>query len=195
MATAAQAARHICISETRFHQRLNSGSIKRDKRGNYDLDAIRDGEFKRLRDKLRARGDGNNANGLTAERARLMAAKANTAVREDLAGAGKLVDIRAVVKLINAERAIVREHLATLGGVLQGPLDMIPGTEAAAMLDDRAREIMLELSDPDSLVRRAARVAVGLGDAHDAAVVARGETEATPDEVEIDEEDEDEGED
>jgi hypothetical protein len=77
-----------------------------------------------------------------------------------------------VVALVNVEHSVVRERLLSAGGELQGELDMIPGHDAAAIVDRKNREILFELSDPNALVRRASNVAAGLGDDHDAAVAA-----------------------
>jgi hypothetical protein len=163
MATAVAAAKHIFLSESRFNQLARTGIWEPAKKGrDYNLDRLREIAFTQLRDELRGRGD--HATGLTEERTRLARAKANGAEREDLAAQGKLIDIDAVATVWNSERSVVKESLLTMGGELQGPLDMIPGAEAAAIVDSKAREILTELSDPDSIVRRAARVAAGLED-------------------------------
>jgi len=167
VATAA-AAKHIFVSESRFHQQVNAGTFERAKtRGGYDLDVIREIAFKTLRAEIHRRGD--NAPGLTEERTRHARAVANITERKDQAGAGKLVDVDRLVILHNVERSVVREKLLSLGPELQGDL----GVEGAALVDSKCREALLELSDANSLMRRAARVDAGLGDLHDAAVAAR----------------------
>jgi phage terminase Nu1 subunit (DNA packaging protein) len=166
MASAAQCARHIFLSERRFHQMVDAGIFKRSPRGSYNLDVIREVAFKRLRDEVNARGD--NSNTLTEQRTRIAKAKANNEERKDRRDAGELVEIGAVTKLVNVERSVVHDKLLGMGGKLQGQI----GIEHAALVDTEAREILTELSDADDLVRQAANVAAGFGDEHDAAVAA-----------------------
>jgi hypothetical protein len=166
MASAAQAARHIFLSERRFHQLVDAGKLPRSLRGNYNLDAIRELAFKNLRDEVNARGD--NSNTLTEQRTRIAKAKANNEERKDRRDAGQLIEIGAVTKLVNVERSVVHEKLLGMSGKLQGLI----GAEHAAIVDGEAREILTELSNADDLVRRAANIAAGLGNEHAAAVAA-----------------------
>jgi phage terminase Nu1 subunit (DNA packaging protein) len=160
MASAAQCAKHIDLKERRFRDLVDEGVFKRATRGNYNLDEIRTIYIRRLRAEAAGRAD--SATGLTEERTRLTRATANTAERRDRAEAGKLVDIDAVAAVWDMERAVVRERLLTMGGELQGPVDMIPGVDAAIIIDGKAREILLEFSDAGAIIRRAARAAIGL---------------------------------
>jgi hypothetical protein len=166
MATAAQCAKHIFVSASRFHQMVDAGIFKRSVRGNYDLDVIREAAFKRLRDEVHARADSSAT--LTEQRTRIAKANANAAERKDRTDAGKLIEIGAVVKLVGVERSVVHEKLLGVAGKLQGLI----GPEHAALVDDECRETLLELSNPNDLVRRAARVAAGLGDLHEASMAA-----------------------
>ena len=115
------------------------------------------------------RAEVNNSPTFADERTRLMRAKANVAERHDRAADGELVNVKKLVMLHNVERSVVREKLLSLAGEVQGDI----GAEGAALVDMKCREALLELSDANSLMRRAARVEAGLGDLHDAAVAAR----------------------
>src|ERR1700730_2409970 len=99
MATAVAAARHIFVSESRFNQLARTGVYDRAKMrgGGFDLDTVRKISFEQLRDQLHRRGD--QAGGLTEERTRRAHAEANIAARKDQVGAGRLVDVDALVKL------------------------------------------------------------------------------------------------
>ena len=167
MASAAQCAKHIDLSERRFREMLDQEIFKRATRDAYNLDVIRITYIRHLR--VVAEGRADSSAGLTEARTRHERAKANVAERKDAADAGKLVDVDKLVMLHNVERSVVREKLLSLSGELQGDL----GAEGAALVDSKCREALLELSDANSLMRRAARVAAGLGDVHDAAVAAR----------------------
>jgi terminase small subunit / prophage DNA-packing protein len=164
MASAAQAAQHIDLSERRFREMLDQGIFKRRPRGDYDLDVVRVAYIRKLRAAAEGRADGS-AN-LTDQRTRLAKATANRAERKDQVDAGRLVDIDAVATLVGIDQSVVRERMLSMSGELQGEL----GAEGAAVVDGKAREILLELSDPDSLVRRAAYATAGLADLHTEAI-------------------------
>jgi hypothetical protein len=166
--TAVAAARHIFLSEARFHQLTRSGIFDSAKLrgGGFDLDKIREIAFKQLRDELHRRGD--QAGGLAEQRTRLTRHKANLAEKAERAANGELTAIDSVVALVNVERSVVKEKLLGMGGKLQGLI----GAEHAALVDVEAREVLTELSDANDIARRAARAAVGLGKLHTASVVA-----------------------
>jgi phage terminase Nu1 subunit (DNA packaging protein) len=158
MASAAQCAKRIDLKERRFRELVDLGVFERAARGDYDIDEITVTYIRKLRAEAAGRAD--SAASLTKERVRIARANANVAERKDHAEEGKLVDLEAVATAWNIERSVVREKLLSLGGELQGPLDMIPGVDAANIVEGKAREILLELSEPDALVRRAARAGV-----------------------------------
>jgi hypothetical protein len=164
MASAAECAVFIDLSERRFREMLDQGIFKRSPRGQYDLKTVVITYVRRLRAEAAGRAD--SSAGLTQERTRLAHAVANKAERRDRIEQGRLVDVDAVAKLVDVERSVVRERMLSMGGELQGSLNMIPGADAALVVDSKARDILLELSEPNALVRRAAREAAGLGDLH-----------------------------
>jgi len=166
MASAAQCAKHIDLSERRFREMLDQGIFKRAARGDYSLDTVRIAYIRKLRAAAEGRADSSAT--LTEQRTRIAMAKANNEERKDRRDAGQLIEIGAVTKLVNVERSVVHEKLLGMSGKLQGLI----GAEHAARVDDEAREILTELSNPDDLVRRAANIAAGLGNEHAAAVAA-----------------------
>jgi terminase small subunit / prophage DNA-packing protein len=166
MASAAQAAKHIDLSERRFREMLDQDIFKRRPRGDYNLDVIRIAYIRNLRAAAEGRADGS-AN-LTDQRTRLTKATADRAERRAALDAGKLVDIDDMVKLQSIENSVVRERLLSASGELQGSI----GVENAEIVDSKLCEILTELSDANSIKRRAAYRKAGLIDLHNEAIAA-----------------------
>jgi hypothetical protein len=164
MATIAVVAKHIKLSERHFKTQVDAGIYPRAKRGEYDLEKITHIRIDRLI--AAASGRADSSSGLTEQRTRQARATANRAERKDRTEAGELVSINDMVMLMGVEQTVIREHLLSMAGELQGEI----GVEATTLVDNKAREILTELSEPDNLVRRAAYTDAGLEDLHNEAI-------------------------
>jgi hypothetical protein len=103
---------------------------------------------------------------LTDERATYTREIAARERRKNAEAEGRLVDVEGMVQLQSIENSIVRERLLSAPGELQGSI----GVEHAEIVDAKLREILSELSDADSIARRAAYHKAGLGDLHAEAI-------------------------
>jgi hypothetical protein len=108
---------------------------------------------------------------LTDERATYTREIAARERRKNAEAEGRLVDVDDMVRLQSIDNSVVRERLLSLPGALQGEL----GVEGANAVDGKVREILLELSDPNSYARRLAYEKAGLGELHTEAIAAAKE--------------------
>jgi phage terminase Nu1 subunit (DNA packaging protein) len=108
---------------------------------------------------------------LTDERAKFTQEQTARERRKNKEAEGKLVDIDSMVQLQRIENSVVRERLLSAPGELQGSI----GFEHAEIVDEKLREILLELSDTNSIKRRAAYHKAGLPDLHVEAIAAATE--------------------
>ena len=115
MATGAQAARHIDLSERRFRELLDLGVIARRSSGKYDLASVRVSYVRALRKQAAGRMDKNST--LADERAGWTKARRLAAERENALAAGRLVDIELIEKFLERTFGVVRENFLVLPGV------------------------------------------------------------------------------
>jgi phage terminase Nu1 subunit (DNA packaging protein) len=113
---------------------------------------------------------------LTDERAKFTKEQTARERRKNAEAEGALVRIEDMVTLQSIENSVVRERLLSMPGELQGEL----GFEGSEAVDTKIREVLLELSDTDSIRRRAAYKRAGLADLHAEAIAARKDDDDAP---------------
>jgi phage terminase Nu1 subunit (DNA packaging protein) len=114
VATGAQAAQHIDLSERRFRELLDSGAVTRARPGKYDLAKVRVQYIRNLR-KLAA-GHGAGSPDLARERA-LLAREQRGAVKiKNQLSHGVLVRVSEVAAFVKSEYSVVREILLNIPG-------------------------------------------------------------------------------
>jgi hypothetical protein len=117
MATAAIAAKHICLQVARFRDLVAAGVIKRMPSSGYKLDAVRESYIKHMQLVAAGRADGDGGASLSKQRARLATAQAEKAERANAIKAGEYVAVKGAVD--DVDRFIfrpMREILLTLAG-------------------------------------------------------------------------------
>ena len=113
MATAGQAARHICLSISRFRDLVDSGVIARASPGQYDLTVVRETYIPHMQKLAAGRGADHGA-ALSTQRARLATAQA--AEMKNAAFCGDLVSLSAVGKVWDREVQNIRERFLSIPG-------------------------------------------------------------------------------
>jgi terminase small subunit / prophage DNA-packing protein len=155
MATIAQAAAHIDVSQQWFMELVNRGTFKKAKPGGYDLDVIRIAYIKMLRDDRKA-SEGGGKSHLSEARTRVATAHAETAERKNQIDAGEWCRTDDVIKVVNSDYTNVRERLLIVPGAFVGP----PGLTAAQLdscrveMKDLIHDALNELSDPNGAFRK-----------------------------------------
>jgi hypothetical protein len=158
MATAATAARHICLSVSRFRDLIGEGVFKRMPAGKYDLRVIRE-TYCRHMQKIAAGRAADGGAALSTQRSRLASAQAARMEFEVSREMGNFVSLPVIKDMLISTFSTIREvALGTAGKISDGlqaftPLDReaifkVINGEIIAMLE--------ELSDPDGLACQAA---------------------------------------
>lgn len=112
MATIAEAARHVDLSERRFSELLDAGVIERQDRGNYDLEKVRVAYIRYLR--MRALGSSEKTGSeleRAADEARLAKAKADKAEMEAAEMRGELIPSDQVAEAFHGAIVIMKTRL------------------------------------------------------------------------------------
>jgi hypothetical protein len=152
MTTAAEAARHIFISETRFRQLVDAGTIERQPPGQYDLDVVRKAAFEQLRATASARGSSVK---LSDERA-LLAKRQRELTELKIAKArGAVVEIETVGELLENRYAIVRERLFELPHRVADKIEGLRRNDIVAALNQAIIEVLNELYKPARILEEA----------------------------------------
>jgi phage terminase Nu1 subunit (DNA packaging protein) len=115
MATAAKAAKHICLSVSRFRDLVDSGVIARQPPGKYDLTTVRESYIPHMQKLAAGRGADHGA-ALSTQRARLATAQAQAAEMKNAAFCGDLVSLSTVGKVWDREIRNVRERFLSIPG-------------------------------------------------------------------------------
>jgi hypothetical protein len=116
MATAALAAKHICLQVARFRDLVAVGVIKRAPSGGYKLDVVRESYIRHMQLVAAGRADGDGGASLSKQRARLATAQAESAERKNDLEAGLLVPVKDVCDAIEPCFVVMRERLLGLPG-------------------------------------------------------------------------------
>jgi phage terminase Nu1 subunit (DNA packaging protein) len=112
MASAAEAARHIFISERRFWEKLDLGIVSRQPRGAYDLDVVRQEYLAHLGEVAGRFGD--DAPELARERARLASAQSDAQEMKNAESRRQLLAREDVGEALTAAFGRVRAKLSAL---------------------------------------------------------------------------------
>jgi hypothetical protein len=150
MATAAQAAKHIFVTERHFHVLVADGTIKRQPRGDYDLDDVRKQAFIGLRAE-KAGHQGGGTSSLSTQRTRLAKAKADLAERDNAVADGQWIRITVAAEVWGERIMVAREILLTLIGQLAAAL----GPEAGIIAKDAVYDALNTLADTSGQIAEA----------------------------------------
>lgn len=147
MATADEAAQHLCMSRQAFLALVKKGVIERQPRGSYDLDAVRRAYIEHLR--AVAAGQRNDDGlDLVAERARLAKEQADAQAMKNAIQRGELIPRPDVVAAWTAVFAHVRARLLALPSKAAPAvvgLSALP--EVKEVLSDHVEEALAELAE------------------------------------------------
>jgi hypothetical protein len=160
MATAGQAARHICLSVSRFRDLVDSGVIARAAPGKYDLTTVRESYIPHMQKLAAGRGADHGA-ALSTQRARLAAAQ--TLVAEQKIGmlSGEFVRLSVVQRvgesIFGGMREIALSMPARATGALAGFFAEKDRDRVFGVLYDHVFEMLEALSMPDLIMQSTKR--------------------------------------
>jgi hypothetical protein len=115
MATAVKAAKHICLSPSRFRDLVDAGVFERMPPGKYDLTTVREAYCRYAQKVMQGRGD-DGGKALSTQRAKLAQQQTVAAEIKNAASLGELVRVEDVIKPIQAMLAVFREVALTTPG-------------------------------------------------------------------------------
>lgn len=152
MATAAQSAKHIFISTSRFRDLVGTGTITHQKSGQYDLDVVRE-EYITHQQKMAAGRGGEGGAALAKQRARLADAQASKAEFQNAADRGHFVSVELLKPRLIRDMTITREiALSTPGKISDGLTPYTAKDREAIYLIVKAQiyEMLNAMADPAS---------------------------------------------
>jgi hypothetical protein len=115
MATAAVAARHTCLSASRFRDLVSAGVFERQPSGKYDLKTIREAYCLQMQKVAAGRGDDGNG-ALSKQRAKLAEPQTASAVLKTAILSGGYVSIELVVRKLETMFATMKEIAMSTAG-------------------------------------------------------------------------------
>lgn len=147
MATVAEAAEHLFLSERRFYELLGEGVITRAGPGAYELELVREQYIEHLREAAAGRQAEPGALDLAGERARLASAQADGQEMRNAAARRELLPREDVHMAVAGAFARVRAKLLGLPSKV-APLTIGMKTPAAAkaVLEKHIHEALRELA-------------------------------------------------
>jgi len=148
MATQAEVAAHLDLSDRSVRDLLDRGVLPNARRGALDLDQCRVAYIRHLRETAAGRAAGPAADDLTAERARLAREQADHFALKNAALRKELLPRTDITRVVVAAFQIVRDRLSALPARLAGPL--AASTDPAAVrgrLEDAVNGVLVELSE------------------------------------------------
>jgi len=154
MATAATAARHICLSVSRYRDLIGEGVFKRMPAGKYDLRVIRETYCRHMQKIAAGRGADNGA-ALSTQRARLADAQAQRAEFENVRMMGGYVSLEVFKKQFITSLMTMRERaLSTPGKISDGLQPYTPKDRDAIyeIVKGEIYEMLEDLSNPPAYV-------------------------------------------
>jgi phage terminase Nu1 subunit (DNA packaging protein) len=146
LATQAECARRIDVSERRFRELVDEGVIDRADKANYDADAVVIRYIRHLREVAAGRGGGESQAIKADEDARLARARADKAEMELAEARGQLIPADQIGDAVNSAVQIMRTRvlaIPTKAAPLVGAKD-IPAAEK--VIRDQVFEALSELS-------------------------------------------------
>jgi hypothetical protein len=144
MATIAQVAVHIDVSERHCKTLIDEGVFKRAPSGRHDLDDCRVRYIRHLRDAAKGRSD--SSSGLTDARTRVANARAEIVEQEVAVAKGEWVLLDDVGEFYMGQLMVAREILLTMIGQIGNAL----GLEAEDIAERATYDAMNEMADPYS---------------------------------------------
>ena len=148
MATAAKAAKHICLSISRFRDLVDSEVIARQPPGQYDLTVVRESYIPHMQKLAAGRGADHGA-ALSTQRARLATAQAVAAEMKTAALTGQLVSLDLVEKKLAPLFGNFREQALSMPGKTADAVAQACGGDRALIfniIDTEVREMLAELA-------------------------------------------------
>jgi phage terminase Nu1 subunit (DNA packaging protein) len=147
MATQAECAKHLGLSERRFIELVDAGTVERAPRGSYDLDAVRVAYIRHLRARAAGRGGGEGQAIKADEEARRVKLQADKLdleikeMRDELVPASEIADVLHSAVLIMKTRlgAVPAKAAPLVAGVKS-----IPAVER--VIRDNFEEALAELA-------------------------------------------------
>jgi hypothetical protein len=156
MATAAVAARHICLSASRFRDLVSAGVFERQPSGKYDLTTIREAYCLHMQKIAAGRGDDGNG-ALSKQRARLAKAQTRSATLKTEILAGQFVSLDAIGRRLDGLFAVMREIALTMPGKVSDAVAAHTKEDRAAVfeiIDGEVREMLTRMSVAEVLEPR-----------------------------------------
>jgi hypothetical protein len=160
MATAAKAAKHICLSVSRFRDLVDSGVIARAAPGQYDFTTVRESYIPHMQKLAAGRGADHGA-ALSTQRARLATAQAHAAEMKNAAFSGDLVSLTAVGRVFDRYLRVFRERCLCVPGATSDSLSPHCAEDRIAIegiLRDQMYAALEDLADPKFMERMADEV-------------------------------------
>ena len=114
MATATQAAAHICLSVSRFRDLIGT-VFERQPSGRYDLDVIRENYCRYAQKVMQGRTD-DGGKALSQRRGRLAEAQTQAVELKTAILSGEYVRLSSVVHVVEEQYAVVRERVLSTPG-------------------------------------------------------------------------------
>lgn len=146
MATVADCAAHLFLTERRFYELLGDGTIDRKPANGYDLDVVREQYIENLREVGAGRSSGEGPD-LTAERARLAKEQADAQEMKNAASRGELIARADVSAVVTASFARVRARLLALPSKIAPlVLGLTSLAEIKEKISDAINEALAELA-------------------------------------------------
>lgn len=148
MATQAEIAAHLDLSDRSVRELLDKGVLPNARRGALNLDQCRVAYIRHLREMAAGRGTGPSADDLTAERARLAREQADHYALKNATMRLELLPRADITRAVSAAFQIVRDRLTALPARLAGPLARLSEpAEVRARLSDAVNGVLVELSE------------------------------------------------
>lgn len=158
MATVADCAAHLFLTERRFYELLGDGTIDRQPANSYDLDLVREQYIENLREVGAGRASSDGNPDLTKERTRLAKEQADAQEMRNAVTRGQLVPIEEVGQAVESEYSTVRANFLSMPGDLADDLVGLQAAEIEEQLASKVAEILHELSaDTRYAARQAGR--------------------------------------
>jgi|SRR5271156_6626785 len=151
MATAVEAAKHICLSPSRFRDLVALGVFKRVPSGMYDLDVIRETYCLHAQKVMAGRSD-DGGGSLAKQRTRLEAAKTEAVLHKNAINRGDLVSLKVIRKVGEAMMGNFRSRCLSIPGSMADALTPYTPQDRDAIheiLREKIYEALDQLSDPD----------------------------------------------
>jgi phage terminase Nu1 subunit (DNA packaging protein) len=148
MATAAKAAKHICLSVSRFRDLVDEGVFERRPSGQYSLDVIREAYCLHAQKVMQGRGADHGA-ALSTQRARLAEAQTAAAEIKNAVSRGEFVSLSAMQRIAENHYSVVRERVLSTPGKSADRLTSYCAEDRGRIMEiltEEARDALTDLS-------------------------------------------------